>query len=180
LLAAGGLFYLSRIAGVDTSYGLIVIGMVITSLGIGTTMSPATNSVMGSIPVDEAGVGSAMNDTTRQIGGALGVAVLGTLLNSEYIKHINSASWPAVIPAQAMEIIRGSIQGAHEVASKTPVPQVSQAIVAQSNQAFTTGMSYALTAAAIIMVVTAVIAFLILPARVRPYTPPETREQRKP
>ena len=84
LIAAGGLFYFNRIAAVNTSYLDIAIGMVITSVGMGITMSPATNSIMGSVPVDEAGVGSAMNDTNRQIGGALGVAILGTLLNSSY------------------------------------------------------------------------------------------------
>jgi len=53
-------------------------------------MSPATNSIMGSIPVNKAGVGSAMNDTTRQVGGALSVATLGTLLNSTYISQVNA------------------------------------------------------------------------------------------
>jgi len=71
-LAAAGLFYFYKIAGVDTSYLKIAIGMSLTALGMGVTMSPATNSIMGSVPVDEAGVGSAMNDTKpadrRRIG----------------------------------------------------------------------------------------------------------------
>lgn len=176
LLASSGLFYLSRVAAVDTSYGLIALGLSITALGIGTTMSPATNSIMGSIPVDEAGVGSAMNDTTRQIGGALGVAVLGTLLNSAYLSQINSVSWPSILPAQALAAIRGSIQGAHAVALRIPVPQVSQEIISLSNQAFVTGMVHALTVASVIMAITAVIAFIIVPAKIRPYTQPNNHK----
>ena len=67
-IAAIGFFYFARIAAVDVSYANFVIAMCITALGIGFTMSPATNSVMGSIPVSQSGVGSAMNNTTRQIG----------------------------------------------------------------------------------------------------------------
>jgi len=95
LIAACGLYYFNRIAAVNTGYLKIAIGMCITSLGMGVTMSPATNSIMGSVPVDEAGVGSAMNDTNRQIGGALGVAILGTLLNSAYAASIDKIVWPA-------------------------------------------------------------------------------------
>ena len=82
LIAAIGFFYLASIAAVNTGYGQLSLAMCITALGIGLVMSPGTNSVMGSVPVNQAGVGSAMSNTTRQIGGALGVAVLGTLLNS--------------------------------------------------------------------------------------------------
>ena len=50
---------------------------MIMAVGMGLTMAPATESVMGSLPRAKAGVGSAVNDTTRQVGGALGVAVIG-------------------------------------------------------------------------------------------------------
>ena len=169
LLAAGGLFYFYRVSAVDASYGSIAIGMVVTALGIGFTMSPATNSIMGSIPVDEAGVGSAMNDTNRQIGGALGVVVLGTLLDSGYIARIDAISWPAPLPAPLLSAIRGSIQGAHVAAGNVANPQLAQVIVEQSNVAFTEAMAHALLVASIVMAVTAVVAFLIVPTRVRPY-----------
>ena len=51
---------------------------------MGMTMAPATESVMGSLPRDKAGVGSAVNDTTRQMGGALGVAIIGSVVSSVY------------------------------------------------------------------------------------------------
>jgi DHA2 family multidrug resistance protein-like MFS transporter len=166
-IAAIGFFYFAQIAAVDVSYAKFAIAMCIISLGIGMTMSPATNSVMGSIPVGQSGIGSAMNNTTRQVGAALGVAILGSILNATYISRIDAVSWPAQLPAQALEAIRGSIQGAHIVAQQVPVPQLSQMIIDQSNEAFTAGSADALLVATIVLAVTAVIAFIIIPKRVR-------------
>jgi len=166
-IAAIGFFYLTRIAAVDASYLNIALAMSITSLGMGLTMSPATNSVMGSIPVSQSGIGSAMNNTTRQVGAALGVAILGSILNATYLARINAVSWPAQLPAEAMEAIRNSIQGAHIVAQQVPVPQLAQMIIDQSNEAFTAGSAHALMVATVILAITAVITLVILPSRVR-------------
>jgi EmrB/QacA subfamily drug resistance transporter len=173
-IAAIGFFYFARVAAVDISYAQFVIPMCIVALGIGCTMSPATNSIMGSIPVGQSGIGSALNSTTRQIGGALGVAVLGTILNSTYIAKINAVNWPTQLPAQALEVIRNSIQGAHIVARQIPSPQLAQLIIDQSNQAFTSGSERALIIAAIIMAVTGILALFIVPTRVQP--PIESKE----
>jgi EmrB/QacA subfamily drug resistance transporter len=166
-IAAIGFFYFAQIAAVDVSYAKFALAMCIISLGIGMTMSPATNSVMGSVPVSQSGIGSAMNSTTRQVGAALGVAVLGSILNSTYIARINAVNWPTQLPAQAMEAIRGSIQGAHIVAQQVPLPQLAQMIIDQSNEAFTAGAVDALLVATIVLAVTAVITFIILPSQVR-------------
>jgi EmrB/QacA subfamily drug resistance transporter len=168
LLTASGFFDLYRVATVNVSYGDIVVAMCLSALGMGLTMSPATNSVLGSIPVSQSGVGSAMNNATRQIGAALGVAVLGTVLNSTYIAKINAVSWPAQLPAQALEAIRNSVQGAHIVAQNIPVPQLAKMIIDESNQAFTSGSARALLVGAIIMVLSSVVTLLILPHRVQP------------
>ena len=58
--------------------------LVLLGLGMGATMAPATESIMSSVPLNNAGVGSAMNDTVRLVGGTLGVAILGSLLSSSY------------------------------------------------------------------------------------------------
>jgi EmrB/QacA subfamily drug resistance transporter len=167
-LTALGFFDFVRIAAVDVTYGQLVVAMCLSALGMGFTMSPATNSVLGSIPVSQSGVGSAMNNTTRQVGAALGVAVLGTVLNSTYIAKINAINWPAQLPAQAIEAIRNSVQGAHVVAQSVPLPQLAKMIIDQSNQAFTSGAVRALLVGAIIMVVSSVVTVLILPSRVQP------------
>lgn len=167
LIAAAGFFYFYRVAAVDISYANIVLPMCMTSLGIGMTMSPATNSVMGSVPVGQSGIGSALNNTTRQIGAALGVAILGTIMNATYLAKINAVEWPAQLPAQAIEAIRNSVQGAHIAAQNIPSPQLADMIISQSDQAFTYGASYALLGAAIVLVVTSIITFIILPSKVR-------------
>jgi EmrB/QacA subfamily drug resistance transporter len=166
-IAAVGFFYFAGVASVGVSYNSIVICMCIVALGIGLTMSPATNSVMGAVPVGQSGIGSALNNTTRQIGAALGVAILGTLMNATYLSRIDAVNWPTKLPAQAMETIRSSIQGAHIVAQNIPNPQLSQLIINQSNEAFTAGSSHALVVAAIIMVITSIITLIILPSQVR-------------
>ncbi len=169
LIAGGGFFYLAQIAAVDTSYIDLAYAMSVASFGIGMVMSPTTNSVMGSIPVGQSGIGSALNNTTRQIGGALGVAILGTILNSTYLSEVNAAQWPAALPQTAMEAIRSSIQGAHIVAQNIPNPQLAQMIVQTSNEAFISGAMQALIVSSVIMLVAAIATVIILPSRVRPY-----------
>jgi EmrB/QacA subfamily drug resistance transporter len=177
LVTGIGFFYFASIAAVDASYGKIVIAMCLSSLGMGFTMSPATNSVMGAIPVSQSGVGSAMNNTTRQVGAALGVAVLGTIGNATYLDKLNAVQWPAQLPAQALEAIRGSIQGAHIAAQNIPIPQLSQMIIDQTNLAFTAGAREALLIGAFIMVASSIITLIILPNRVKP--PDITGEKKK-
>jgi EmrB/QacA subfamily drug resistance transporter len=173
IIAAAGFYYFATIAAVDVAYSKFAIAMCITALGIGFTMAPATNSVMGSVPVDQSGVASAMNSTTRQVGGALGVAVLGTILNSTYIHGINAVAWPAQLPAPALAAIRGSIQGANAVAQSVAPQsaQLSHLITGTAHNAFTSGSEHALVIAAIIMAVSAILTLIILPSKVRP---PET------
>ncbi len=168
IIAAIGFFYFSRILTVTTDYGQIALGLCISSLGIGLVMSPATNSVMGSIPVSQAGVGSAMNDTTRQVGGALGVAALGTLMNSTYLANINKVNWPVQLPAQVIQLIHNSVQGAQIAAQNVHDIQLSAMINDEARTAFTSGVAHALVVAAVVMAVAAVITLVILPVRVHP------------
>ncbi|MGH8922714.1 MAG: MFS transporter, partial [Actinomycetes bacterium] len=83
VIVAGGLW---RIATVDVGEGYPPIGwaLAVVGIGLGATMAPATHSVMGSVPAGRRGVGSATNSATRQVGDALGVAVLGSMLSSSY------------------------------------------------------------------------------------------------
>ena len=80
---AAGLFLIS-LADTASGYGLIAGALVVLGFGIATAMAPATDAIMGSLPEAKMSVGSAINDTTRVAGGALGVAVLGSLLASGY------------------------------------------------------------------------------------------------
>ena len=80
----GSALYLLGTCGVDTGYGRVAIALSMMGVGMSLAMSPATESIMGSLPKAKAGIGSAMNDVVREVGGTLGVAVLGSVLASSY------------------------------------------------------------------------------------------------
>jgi hypothetical protein len=86
-------------------------------LGMGTTAAPVTESIMGSLPPQRAGVGSAVNNTTRQTGGALGVAVLGSIFAARYHAAIGSL---AFLPAPHRHAARESIGLSLEAARGLP------------------------------------------------------------
>jgi len=182
LIAGSGLFFMSQQFDVDTSFTTVALGEIILATGMGFAMSPATDSIMGSVPVSKAGIGSAMNDTTRQLGGALGVAVLGTIMNGRYLDGIQSlkTSLPQ-LTAEAFNGISNSIQAAHMVASNPRVPEpISQTIVQTANQAFVAGMIDAMLFGAAVMLVNAIVVALILPSHVRaPREQPTTLESRE-
>ncbi|MCB9436058.1 MAG: MFS transporter [Anaerolineales bacterium] len=174
-IAGMGMLFMSQMYDVETPYSTILLGMAILGAGMGTAMSPATDSIMGSVPPSKAGVGSAMNDTTRELGGAMGVAVLGTVMNTAYLNGVDGLGAQFQLPSTAVEAIESSIQGAHAVAegfaaSGAPgAAQVSQAIIDAANQAFVSGMSEAMFVASLVMVGASILVLFILPNRVRSY-----------
>ena len=125
--AAVAMALLSR-SSVESSE--LVRGLVLAMFGVGMglTIAPATDSIMGSVPRDRAGVGSAVNDTTRQTGGALGVAVLGSLFATRYTAGIA----PAVrhLPHGVREQANRSIGAALAIARHAPRPSGAALAVA--------------------------------------------------
>src|SRR5207344_810425 len=97
-----------------------VVAMVLLSGGMGLIMAPATESIMGSLPPAKAGVGSAMNDTTRQMGGALGVAVIGSILATAYRPGVTNALTALGAPADVITKAQDSVAGAVQAASTLP------------------------------------------------------------
>ena len=111
-----GLILLSFLTA-DSTYPQLVWRLVILSCGLALTMAPATESIMGSLPLAKAGVGSAVNDTTRQVGGALGVAVLGSVFNSIYTSSVTDGLSASSLPASAVATAKDSVGGALAVAA---------------------------------------------------------------
>jgi predicted MFS family arabinose efflux permease len=144
---------------VDTGYGYVALTQVILGLGIGMAMAPATESIMGSLPLAKASVGSAVNDATRTTGGALGVAVLGSLLSSGYRADMDAAV--SGLPANAADAARDSLGGAIAVAAHGG----GSRLVTTAQEAFVSGMHSAVVVAAAIALAGAVIALVFLPAR---------------
>jgi EmrB/QacA subfamily drug resistance transporter len=182
LIAAGGLYYVSLITRVDTPYWEILIAMIVLSAGMAMAMSPATNSIMGSVPVNKAGVGSAMNNTLRQVGGALGVAVLGSLASNTYISKVNEAlagNLQDSLPSPVMDTIRSGIQVAHIAAERVGNVALTQKIIAVTNNAFVAGMKDALIIGSIIIALAGILTLVILPTRIRPATPEQPDDEGK-
>ena len=83
LVSAAGFFTLGLLRP-DSPYLLTAVGLVLVAVGTGLLMPPATSALVSSLPEAKAGVGSAMNDTTREVGGAVGIAVIGALVSIGY------------------------------------------------------------------------------------------------
>jgi EmrB/QacA subfamily drug resistance transporter len=146
---------------VDTGYGRVAVALAILGAGMGTAMAPATESIMGSLPLAKAGVGSAMNDTTRQIGGALGVAILGSVLASSY--SASMAPVVADLPAEAAAVAGDSVGGATAVASQ--IGAAGGPLLEAAGAAFIDGMGIAVWVAAAVALLGAVVTGVFLPAR---------------
>jgi EmrB/QacA subfamily drug resistance transporter len=127
--------------------------------GMALTMAPATESIMGALPLGKAGVGSAVNDTTRQVGGALGVAVIGSVLASIYGSQVGDFLQGKPVPSGTSEQLQQSLGLA--LAAGEQVPGLADTAV----NAFLDGMHAGVLVAAGVALVGAVIAFVWLPAR---------------
>jgi hypothetical protein len=132
--------------------------------GMGTTMAPATESIMSSLPLAHAGVGSAMNDTVRMVGGTLGVAILGSLLSSSYGAGMEGAVQG--LPAQAGAAAQGSIGGAGAVAERLG-GDAGVALSRAAETAFSSAMGSTLVVAAGVALAGALVALSVLPGRER-------------
>jgi EmrB/QacA subfamily drug resistance transporter len=135
--------------------------LVIFGAAMGFTIAPATDSIMGSVPRNRAGVGSAVNDTTRQTGGALGVAVLGSLFTTRYARGLAPLARQA--PPATIHAAKQSIGAALAIAQRAPQP-AGRILADAARAAFFQGMSFATDVAAIIMLVAAFVALGFLPA----------------
>ena len=125
---------------------------------------------MGSLSADKAGVGSAVNDTTRELGGTLGVAIVGSVFASLYSGRLGSAAALTALPANVRETMQGSIAGAYTVIGKLPAGQVAgvRGIV---NHAFLDGLQVGSLVCAGIAAAAAIVVAVLLPARVRDAMP---------
>jgi DHA2 family multidrug resistance protein-like MFS transporter len=117
---------------VDSSYATLGVAFALQGLGMGLAFAPATGIIMAAVPLDKAGVGSAVNDTTRELGAALGIAVLGTMLGSAYRGSLDLDS--SNVPPEAAGVAEESIGGAVTVAQD--MPQGGPALLQQAQEAF--------------------------------------------
>lgn len=163
-LVITGLLLLSTIAS-DSPYPVVITYFMVMAAGMGMTMAPATEAVMGSLPRAKAGIGSAINDTTRQVGGALGVAVIGTIVTSVYSARIvDLGSVFGLTPPQSAraETSLGAAQGL-----AVSLGDRAETFAAAAGDAFVDAMSIGLRVGAIAVAVAFVVAWRFLPSHAR-------------
>jgi DHA2 family multidrug resistance protein-like MFS transporter len=172
LMSAG--FVLAAGTAVDSAYwGRIVGSMVLMAAGLALTTGPATDAVMGALPRAKAGVGSAVNDTTREVGGTLGVAVVGSVMSSIYGSRLVDSLSSLGLGTSTVDAARDSVVAGLDVVGQLPAPVRSGAAGAV-REAFMDGLQAGSLIAAATTAVAAVVVMVFLPARHRPEPAPPT------
>ena len=172
LVVAGGLasmatgFLWVATASASTPYIEIVGQMILLGAGLGATTAPATESIMGSLSLDKAGVGSAVNDTTRELGGTLGVAVVGSVFSSIYVSSLADGPVFSSLPPEAQAATQDSVAAAGRIAPNLGAQ--AGAYVTEVSNAFLSGLAVSCVVVAAVAIAGSVFALRFLPARARP------------
>jgi EmrB/QacA subfamily drug resistance transporter len=113
-LMIGGLLSMALLASADGGYWSVLPGLLLLGSGLGLSMTPSTSAITEALPLEQQGVASALNDTVRELGGALGIALIGSVLNSGYRASI--ATTTDSLPPEAADIVEQGIGGGLGVA----------------------------------------------------------------
>jgi MFS transporter, DHA2 family, integral membrane protein len=150
---------------VTSSYVLVAVSLIILSLGMGLSVPPSTTSIMSALPSGKAGVGSAVNDTTRELGGALGVAVMGSVAASRYSSSLLSK--PPHLSGPVAKAASNSVGGALQVAQRIGGPTAAN-LAAAARHSFVDSMNLALIVGAGMALLAAFLVAVLMPTRPHP------------
>ncbi len=153
-------FILFHALSTHTGYAYVVLCVIPLTTGIALSMSPMTASIMLAVPPRRAGAGSAMNDATRELGAALGIAILGSVAASRYATKV-APILRGLRTADASGA-RTSISGAIRVASTLP-SGARNVLTAAADNAFVSGVHLAVVVGAILALISSAIVFRYLP-----------------
>ena len=142
---------------ITSGTGFAAAWFAVTGLGLGTAMPSAMNAALGALSADRSGAGSALITAMRQVGATIGVAVLGTILNSAYRSHLALTGLPAPISSAAKSSVAAGVAVAHALRSAPLLESV--------RTAFVHGMDIMLWTCGGIALVSAVLAAAFLPGR---------------
>ncbi|MCH7899608.1 MAG: MFS transporter [Acidobacteria bacterium] len=161
---------------VDTPYWVVGVVIAVVGFAAATIFAPSTEAVMGSVPEEKAGVGSAINDLTRLIATALGIAVIGSAMNSIYSSRVAAAV--TALPAEAAAAAKDSVGAALQIAASLP-GESAAALSAAAAEAFTDAFGLAILIGAAVTLLGALVVARTMPARQQPLseaTPEEVEE----
>ncbi len=156
LLLAGGLVLFAALADPTGGYMSVFPAILVLGAGVGLAMSPSTAAITSSLPEEKQGVASALNDTVREMGGAVGIALIGSVLNSAYRSNIEPIA--GSLPPQVAKPVASGIGSALAVAGQMGAD--GNAVVAASRQAFVDGMTPALYLGAAVALAAAIFTAL--------------------
>ena len=145
--------------GVATGYGFAAVWIAMLGVGLGFAMPASMNAALGQLSKERSGVGSAVIQATRQVGGTIGVAILGSLMISAYHSHLSVAGLPAAAARGARESVFGAVAVARQLGSAQ--------LLDSARHAFVHGMDVMLLACAGLAALGMVLAVVFLPRRSR-------------
>jgi EmrB/QacA subfamily drug resistance transporter len=176
-VVAGGFVLISlsflgiQLLGLDSPVWLIVAVLAVQGIGMGAVMAPSTESIMSVVPRERAGAGAAVNNTVRQVGGALGVAILGSVLAVSYAAQLGTAvdALPAQLRDGASESIVGTLVAVREVQASGDEEAVQAAaeLVEPAREAFVSAMHITAIGTTAATGIAVVVVLLWLPGRNR-------------
>jgi DHA2 family multidrug resistance protein-like MFS transporter len=159
LTSAAGFALLTQIGG-PNGLAVVVVGYLILSLGLAPVVTLTTDLIVGSAPPEKAGSASAISETGAEFGGAVGIAVLGSIVTAIYRGAMTTAV-PAGVPAQAAEAARDTLGGAVGVAGSLS-PEAAAQLVGAARLAFTNALEWTALISACVSVVAALVALALL------------------
>jgi DHA2 family multidrug resistance protein-like MFS transporter len=147
---------------VDGRSGLVILvsGTVVFSLGLAPVFTLTNDTVIGTAPPERAGAASAISETSSELGGALGIAILGSIGAALYRSAMADAI-PRGVPPEAAEAARGTLGGAVSAAMHLP-DQLGAALLGAAREAFTQGLQLTALVSSVTMVVTAILGAVVL------------------
>lgn len=162
ILIAAALGWVSRMT-VDSGYPLFLVGLLLAGLGVGLAGATGTSAIVGSLSARQQGVASAVNDTTREVGSALGIAVMGSVFSAQYANSLPDLSH---LPPPAATAIRDS--AAAGLAAADQLGPAGSGVADAVRHAFIDALSWALLSVAAVLLLAAVGCLLRAPGKTTP------------
>ena len=159
-MIAAGLGLMAAMGSAEGGYLSVLPGLLILGAGVGIVQTPGTAAITGSLPQEKQGVASALNDTVREFGGAVGIALIGSVLSSGYTSGVSGAT-KGLSPESASTVKEG-IGGAIAVTSK--MGPAGDHVLAAARDAFVQGWSRSMWISAGLAIAAAAFALVWLPA----------------
>jgi EmrB/QacA subfamily drug resistance transporter len=161
LIMASGFVVAATVSPSSAYFGPIIISMVLIAGGLALVTAPSTDMIVSSLPPEKAGVGSAINDVTRELGGVLGVAVVGSVFSSLFGPRLADRFAAIGVPGDAVEIARESMGASLAVAEQAP-SAAQPALLDAARNSFVDGLGAGCLVAAAAAVVGAVVVLVAM------------------